>query len=345
MKSFNNIFKLITLGNLFLCWDKFKKGGKLKKKDVQLFELNLEDNIVQLYEDIRDKKYKHLPYEKFYIYDPKFRIINKASVRDRILHHLIFRILYAAYNPIFIFHSYSSRIGKSTHKGIEDLYKALGEVSKNHSQKCYILKCDIRKFYASIDHQVLLDILGKRIKDEDFLWLLKEVIGSFTSELSPNIMDCFKGVPIGNLTSQILANVYLNEFDQFVKHKLKVKHYLRYADDFVIIHKDEEYLNDLVEPIKEFLGKKLKLELHAGKASIKKYRRGVDFLGYILFSHHSLIRTKTKQRMLKNIRDKIQCFNNGRIEKESLNQTIQSYLGILPHCDSHKLKQDLLNKV
>lgn len=221
----------------------------------------------------------------------------------------------------------------------------MGEVSKNHSQKCYILKCDIRKFYASIDHRVLLDILSKRIKDEDFLWLLKEVISSFTSELSPNIMGCYKGVPIGNLTSQILANVYLNEFDQFVKHKLKVKHYLRYADDFVIVHKDEEYLESIVEPIKDFLAKKLKLELHLEKVNIRKYRQGAGFLGYILFPHHKILRTKTKKRMFKNVRKRIRYFNNEQIAKESLNQTLQSYLGILSHCNSYKLESELLNKV
>ena len=176
------------------------------------------------------------------------------------------------------------------------------------------------------------------------MWLLEKIVSSFTSELSPNIFGCYKGVPIGNLTSQIFANIYLNEFDQFIKHRIKVKHYLRYADDFVVVHRDKKYLESLTEPMEDFLDKKLKLKLHPNKIILKKYKQGADFLGYVLLPHYKVLRTKTKKRMFKNMERKTGYFNKGVVDKDSLNQTLQSYLGILSHCDSYGLKNKFLNK-
>lgn len=160
------------------------------------------------------------------------------------------------------------------------------------------------------------------------------------------IVDSFQtaennGIPLGNLTSQYFANIYLNELDQFIKHKLKVKYYIRYTDDFVILDTNRDYLKKIINLIGEFLRDNLKLSLHPNKIIIRTHRQGIDFLGYVILPYCRILRTKTKIRMFKKIKNKIEHFKNGKISEESLNQTIQSYLGALSHCNSYKLKKKL----
>ena len=225
---------IISLENLLEAWKEFVKG-KRKKKDVQEFEMNLMENIFSLHHDLKNpsgklgtgKAYTHGPYKAFKIYDPKPRNIHKASVRDRLLHHTIHRKLYPEFDKLFTADSYSCRVGKGTHKTL-NRFRAFGrKVSKNNTRTCWILKCDIRRFFDNIDHQILISILQKHIVDQDILWLLNQIISSFHTKQG-------KGLPLGNLTSQLLVNIYMNEFDQFVKHELKQKYYIRYADDFVL---------------------------------------------------------------------------------------------------------------
>lgn len=182
MKIYKNIFeKIISLENLFLSWDKFR-SDKRKKRDVCEFEWNLERNIFQLHQDLLNKKYKHGGYIPFFIQDPKQRHIHKATVRDRILHHAVFNTLNQIFEPTFINTSFSCRVGKGTHKGVEALTKTLRRVSKNYIKPCFALKCDIKKFFDTVDHQALLSILRRRIKDTNAILLLEEIIGSYSSE-------------------------------------------------------------------------------------------------------------------------------------------------------------------
>lgn len=342
MKTYKNIFsQIISLENLFSAWDSFHKG-KQKKLDVQKFECNLEQNIFRLHGDLKNKTYKHGPYSGFYIKDPKLRHIHKAMVRDRILHHAIFKILNPIFDPTFISNSFSCRIDKGTHKGINILDEIIRKISHNYFKSCFILKCDIKKFFDSIDHNILLNIIRKRIKDDNALWLLEKIIKSFTSQYSTLFEQ--KGLPIGNLTSQLFANIYLNEFDQFIKHTLKIKHYVRYTDDFVIVSGDKNFLEKIIHPIDYFLIEKLMLNLHPNKVTIRKSSQGTDFLGYILFPHHRLLRTKTKQRIFKKLEKRIQEYKNGIISKQTLEQCLRSYLGVLSHADTYKLEQKLKNQ-
>lgn len=342
MKIYRNIFaEIISPENLFLAWDNFK-SGKQKKTDVQKFEWELEQNIFQLYRDLRRGAYRHHSYSAFYISDPKQRHIHKAEVRDRVLHHAVFSALNPIFEKTFIANSFSCRIGKGTHKGFFALEKMIRKTSKNYSQPCFILKCDIKKFFDTVDHAILMNILKKRIKDKNAARLLGEIIGSFSSAYS----DIFyaKGVPIGNLTSQLFANIYLNEFDQFVKNKLRIKHYARYTDDFVIVSEDKTYLRNILKPVSGFLKEQLALELHPKKIAIIKYSQGVDFLGYIALPHYRLIRSKTKKRIFKRLKKRIVEYKTGKIEKQSLNQSVQSYLGVLCHANTRNLSQELLNR-
>lgn len=339
MKLYTDLYnQIISIENLFLAWKEFR-SDKHYKKDVALFEYNLEQNIFELRHQLLTQQYNHGPYYAFYIQDPKQRLIHKATVQDRVLHHAIFNILNPIFEPTFIHNSYSCRIGKGTHKGVMGLASMLRKVSKNNTSPCFALKCDVQKFFASVDQDRLLDILAARIRDENTMALLRKIVYSFDKTNDK------KGIPIGNLTSQLFANIYMNEFDQFIKHTLKVKYYVRYTDDFVIVSDNTDYLYSLLPLIRKFLGDKLALNLHPNKISVRKYSQGIDFLGYVILPHHIKLRTKTKRRMLRVLDQKIEEFNNNEISAKTFNQTLQSYYGVLSHADSHKFTQDLKNKI
>ena len=318
----NKYYDIISPKNLLKAWREFVCRKRMKK-DVLEFELRLIDNILNLHEDLKNKTYTHGDYFAFNISDPKPRNIHKATVRDRLLHHAIYRVLYPYFDSKFIFDSYSCRNLKGTHRAVNKFRDFSRKVSKNNSNQCFVLKCDIRKFFASIDHKILKNILSEHIKDKDILWLLERVIDSFHTK--ENI-----GLPLGNLTSQLLVNIYMNKFDQFIKHILKIKYYIRYADDFVIFSQDKDYLLELVPKIALFLDKELKLTLHPDKVFIKTLASGVDFLGWVHFQDHRVIRTVTKKRMFRNIK-----------VKEGKFETVQSYLGLLKHGNTKILEKEV----
>jgi len=314
----HNLEEVISVENLLEAWREFLRG-KRAKRDAQEFSLRLMDNIFSLHNDLRNLTYKHGSYQAFKINDPKPRDIHKASVRDRLLHHAIYRKLYPFFDRVFIADSFSCRIDKGTHKALNRFRAFAYKVSQNNTKTCWILKCDIKKFFASIDHDDLKEILESYVADKNILWLLGEVIDSFHSS------EPGKGLPLGNLTSQLLVNVYMNEFDQFVKHKSGVKYYIRYADDFVLLSGNRKELEEKVEPIKDFLKNRLKLEAHENKVYIKTLASGVDFLGWVHFPDHRVLRTKTKRRMFK------------RIMARPTSETINSYLGLLKHGNARNL--------
>lgn len=332
---------MVSMESLLIAWDEFKKG-KREKTDVQIFERHLEDNLFRLHRDLIHKRYKHSEYTGFYVRDPKVRHIHKAQVRDRIVHHAIFQCLGSIFEPTFIPDSYSARIEKGTHKAVNRLKTFVRKVNQTHGY-CFVLKCDIKKFFFSLDHQILFNIISKRVKDSDALHLLKTILESFKSELSTKNEP--KGTPIGNLTSQLFANIYLNELDQFIKHKLKIKYYIRYTDDFVIVHQDEKYLLKIKNQINNFLKIKLKLLLHPDKVQIRKYKQGIDFLGYVTLPKSRVLRTKLKCRIFRKLKQRAEQFKNNEIKEETLTQSFNSYLGVFSHADSYKLEQELRHKL
>ena len=283
------------------------------------------DSIFSLHNDLKNKIYKHSIYKAFKINDPKPRDIHKATVRDRLLHHLIYNTLYNYFDKKFIYDSYSCRIEKGTHKAVYRFENFIRKVGENNTKTCWVLKCDIKKFFANIDHNILKSILAKHIKDKDIIWLLCNVIDSFNTKDKENV-----GLPLGNLTSQLLVNIYMNEFDQYVKHKLKVKYYIKYADDFVLLSEDRKYLERVLKQMKEFLENNLKLTMHPDKVFIKTIYSGVDFLGWVHFSKHRVLRTSTKKRMFRKLK------NN---QKPS---SFASYLGMLRHENTYNLKKHII---
>ena len=342
MKTYKELhWLIISPSALFRAWEVFK-SDKRNKPDVAEFEVNVEQNIFDLYRDLKTGTYRHGGYKGFWIHDPKLRRIHKATVRDRVLHHAVFSVLNPIFEPTFIPTSFSCRVGKGTHKGVAKAAEIIRAVSRNHTRKCYVLKCDVRKFFDSIDHDVLLRILGKRIKDGKVMELMYEIVESFAAS-RPNLFER-RGVPIGNLTSQIFANVYMNEFDQFMKHRLKVRHYVRYTDDFVIFSEDRSYLENLLVPMQDFLKSELHLELHPKKIHLMKHTRGVDFLGYIVLPHHVQLRTKTKRRIPRKLKQTVTRYRSGEIDELRLRSTLGSYMGVLSHANAHELEQDIRNK-
>ena len=313
------------MDNLLGAWKEFLKG-KRGKKDVQDFQYRLADNIIELRNDLVNRTYQHGGYHAFKISDPKPRDIHKATVRDRLLHHAIYRKLYPIFDSTFIFDSYSCRRHKGTHRALNRFREFFRIVDKNDTKSVWVLKCDIRKFFASIDQSVLLKELCKYISDEDTINLIREVVCSFDSGTKG------RGLPLGNLTSQLLVNMYMNRFDHFMKKEIKARYYIRYADDFIIMNNDREWLQETLPKIQFFLKETLLLDLHPKKIVIETVASGIDFLGWVHFPDHRVLRTVTKKRMLRNLKSKREG------NKDVYNASLQSYLGMISHGNSKKLK-------
>lgn len=321
LKSGHIFEQIISLENLFLAWKEFRRG-KAKKFDVQEFEFSLENNLFQLHEQLVRRTYKHGPYSSFYVSDPKIRHIHKAEVVDRVLQHAVFRVLCPIFDKAFIFDSYSCRLGKGTHQAVKQLKEFADRSNYYNRRAAHVLKCDIKKFFDSVNLKILTGLIKRKVKDSSALWLIQEIIESF--QIADGV-----GLPIGNITSQLFANIYLNELDRFIKHTLKISCYIRYCDDFVILGAALGDLEIVAGKIKQFLNVELGLSLHSDKIVIRRYFQGIDFLGYVVRPYCTTLRTKTKKRAMR------------RIDFE--NQA--SYFGILKHCCGFKIKQKMLEKL
>ena len=257
-------------------------------------------NLIDLHNELKNQAYKPKPLETFVLRDPKTRTISKSDFRDRIVHHAIVNILNPIFEKIFIYDSCANRIGKGNLFALKrfDVFKR--KVSRNGkiiSNKFndenyvsgYCLKCDIKHYFQEVNHEVLVNIISRKIKDEKFIWLIKQILNNYSNNS--------KGMPLGNLTSQFFANIYLNELDYFVKHKLSAKYYLRYVDDFVILHESKEQLEKWKEQIQTFLEENLKIELHKDKSKTISLSKGIDFVGFRNFYYFRLLRKRNIRRI------------------------------------------------
>lgn len=295
---------------------------------MQKFAFRLEDALFALHERLREKSWIPDLYVCFPVADPKPRLIHKASVRDRVLYQGVHRQVYPVFDRTFIHDSYASRVDKGVLAGVIRLEEFVRKASQNYTRRVFVLKCDIRKFFDRIDHAVLMRLLQKKVTDSKLLALLLQVVSSF--EKSPG-----KGLPLGNVTSQLFANVYLNELDQFVKRTLKQPYYIRYCDDFVIVGTNAEELQILIPKISDFLEETLCLSLHPRKVSVRALHHGADFLGYVTFSGYKTLRTRTKQRMFKRC---CGIFQNRTTDAEEAyaGRVLISYKGLLSHSREYR---------
>ncbi len=294
MKTYDNIFiQLCSLENLLLAFKKAKKG-KSKKWYVQEFESNLHNEIRKLKRELETQIYNPSPLKRFIIRDPKTRVIHASDFRDRVIHHAVCNIIEPIFEKTFIYDSYANRKNKGTHVGLKrfDYFKRKvtrnGELLHKFQDKNvivgYALKADIKHYFDTVDIEILMNVIRKKIKDEKFLRVIKIILDNHTFKIKG------KGMPLGNLTSQFFANVYLNELDYYIKHNLKAKYYIRYVDDFVILHRSKGKLLLYKWLIGNFLKQKLKLELHPNKSKIIALHNGVKLLGFRIFYHHKLPR-------------------------------------------------------
>ncbi|HPC37610.1 MAG TPA: reverse transcriptase/maturase family protein [Candidatus Paceibacterota bacterium] len=326
MKTYKNLYNNIwDFQNLLKSYYAARKR-KNDKDYVINCEWNLERELLEIKKEIQEKNYQPSVYQKFFVSDPKRRLVYVASFRDRIVHHALCNIIEPIFDKGFIFDSYACRKNKGTHRAVMRLKNFLRSLYfKCGSDNFYILKCDVRKFFDSVDKEILFALIKKKIKDKDVLWLIKKILDSTEGS---------KGIPIGNLTSQLFANIYLNELDQFVKHNLRIKYYARYMDDFVVLSNDKKQLKIWREFIKEFLANSLRLDLHPQKQEIFPARIGVDFLGFHIFYSHILIRKSMIRRFWKK-------FKKGRLD----NKSFWSYLGHLEFADWWGFKKKIENKM
>jgi retron-type reverse transcriptase len=326
MKRIGNLYQQVySFDNLLISYYAARKRKSAKNYAID-FEWNLEKELLQIQKELRDKTYEPGKYQQFKIYDPKLRDIFVAPFHDRIVHHALYNVIEPIFDKGFIYDSYACRKGKGTHQGMLRLKSFLMSLNKKcGGRDFYVLKCDIRKYFDSVDKDILFSLLTRKIKDKDILWLVNKIINSTFGS---------KGMPIGNLTSQLFANVYLNELDKFIKHNLKVKYYVRYVDDFILLSESRRQLKEWRNLVREFLKNELLLELHPQKQEICPAKIGVDFLGFHIFYSHILLRQSIIRRFWKK-------FKKGQMK----NASFWSYFGHFKFSDWFGLKRKIENKL
>lgn len=271
----------------------------------------------------------------FILRDPKTRKISKADFRDRIVHHAICQTIEPMYDKTFISDSYANRMGKGTLNAIKRFDHFKRKASKNNTATCYVLKADIRHYFDTVDHETLINILQRKIADEKLINLIRKVLDNHDTKIPS------KGMPLGNLTSQFFANLYLNELDQYVKHTLKAKYYIRYVDDFVILDTSKTRLKKHKEKIDAFLKQQLLLELHPDKSRILTLDKGINFLGFRIFYHHKLLGTKNKNRFKKRLRQLQKDYEHNKIERELVVEKLQGWLAYAKNADTYKTRREI----
>ncbi len=340
MSAFRDLHdELCSFENLFLAWKKARKH-KTQKHYVIEFEKNLLSNLFVLQDELITQKYVPKPLKTFIIRDPKTRKISKSHFRDRIVHHALCNILEPIFEKEFIYDSYANRTGKGTLKAIERFDQFKRKTSKNNTRNCYVLKADIKKYFEMVDHNILINILKKRINDKGLLWLIKTILNNYSVGKRNR-----KGMPLGNLTSQFFANVYLNELDQFIKHRLKIKYYIRYVDDFVIFYPDMNRLKFYKEKIDKFLQQELSIELHADKSKIMRLNRELSFLGFRIFYYHKLLKKSNLRKMRNKFRILKMQYNDKKLDYDEIYDFFEGWLAYAEQADTYKLRKKFIKEI
>jgi RNA-directed DNA polymerase len=345
------------------------RKNKRNTHNALAFEMDYEKNLVELCDEINKGNYRPRRSITFIVDKPVLREIFAAEFRDRVVHHLLIKKLNPLFEKEFINDSYACRTGKGTHFGISRVDSFIRKCSENYKKDCFILKLDVSGFFMHINRDILYERLSKFINDkyhdadkQIVLALCKIVIFNDPTkncfikgkkhdwENLPDNKSLFNspvnsGLPIGNLTSQIFANFYMNSFDHYIKSKLGTRYYGRYVDDFIIVHKEKDYLTSLIPVIKEYLNADLQLTLHPNKIYLEHYRKGVQFLGVVIKPGRTYIASRTAG----NFKAAIEKQNNiARMGKPSITQqstflsTMNSYLGIMKHYNTYWVRKEMI---
>ena len=344
MKRYGNLFETIcSFENLVTAAYRARRG-KRYRPDVARFHYDLEGQVLALRAELEAGTYTPGPYRAFYIHDPKRRLISAAGFRDRVVHHAVCQVIEPIFERTFIHDSYANRQGKGTHR-------ALDRCTAFARRYRYALKCDIEKYFPSIDHGILLSLLARKIKCARTLWLLESIIGHANPQeeaaryfpgddlLTP--FERRRGIPIGNLTSQHFANIYLNGFDHFVQDELRPGAYIRFCDDFLVFADDRAWLYALPERLQDYLDI-LRLKTHARKCQVMPTRCGIAFLGWQVYPDHRRVRRSTGVRFPRRLRALQEAYALGYIGLDAVKASVTSWIGHLSHGDTWGLRRTLL---
>lgn len=339
MKTYKNLYpKIYDKKNLVLAWKKARKG-KTKKDYVIEFEKEFGKNLKRLYFELKFQIYKPKPLQTFILRDPKTRVISKSNFRDRIVHHALCNIIEPIFDKCFIYDSCANRKKKGNLLAIKRFNKFMKKVSKNgklngwfneNQIKGYCFKADIKHYFQEVSHNILLKIIKRKIKDKRAINLIYKIL---KNNVAGNSFE--KGMPLGNLTSQFFANVYLNELDYFIKHELKAKYYIRYVDDFVLLSPSKKQLKLWKNEINVFLRNNLELGLHVDKSRIINLSQGIDFVGFRNFYYHRLLR----KRNIREMNNKLKEFQKRKINEEKLEKIFQGWNAYAKWANSYKIKK------
>jgi len=366
----NDALHLFSYENIYRQYLKCRKN-KRGTINALKFEVNGEENLLDLKRQLDERSYYPSRSVCFLVTKPKMREIFAADFRDRIVHHILVDYLERIWEPKFIFDSYACRRNKGVHFGVKRLQSFIRKVTKNGSRKAYFIKLDIENFFMSIDKDVLYSVITEKVRDEKVLWLGSVIIyhdctkdyilkgdRNYLKKIAPHKSLFYteekKGLPIGNLSSQFFANVYLNQLDQFIKHHLKCRYYLRYCDDFVMLSEEKDTLLKWRDEIEEFLRDRLKLRLNDKRQSFQPVSNGIDFLGYIVRGDYILVR----RRVVNNLKSKLETYERQLIKKEppylkimydyqlleKLRATLSSYFGHFKWANSYRLQMSVMKK-
>jgi RNA-directed DNA polymerase len=344
MKRYGNLWLQITDFENLLTAARQAQKGKRFRENVLEFNYHLESELAQIQQELESQTYQPGDYHTFQIVEPKRRMISAAPYRDRVVHHALCNIITPIFEKTFIYDSYANRVGFGTHR-------ALRRFTKFARSSRYVLQCDICKYFPSIDHEILKSLLRRKLKCQETLWLADIIIDNSNEQEA--ILNHFpgddlftplqrrRGLPIGNLTSQFFANIYLNGFDHFIKEDLQAKKYVRYVDDFALFADDKEFLADAREAIENYLAK-LRLKIHPVKSQLFATCKGANFLGFRVLPDRIRVRTENLRRAKRRVRQMQQDYADGKIGEKEIIQSIQSWFAHLEHGDTWQLRQQIL---
>lgn len=314
------------------------------------FSSNLESNLIDIQNHFIYGTYRAGKYRPFYVFEPKKRLVMALPFRDRVVQWAIYRQLFPLIEKQFIFDSYACRKGKGSHRAANRLQYWLRQTEQK-PERYYYLKLDVSKYFYRVDHEVLIEILNRKIKDKALIDLLTTIIqcedmkfglplGCDPDAIGPDEWLDDVGMPIGNLTSQMFANLYLNEVDQYAKHVLKLHYYVRYMDDIIILHPDKRFLAQVKQEIEAFMNDNLRLNLNR-KTAIRPCSMGIDFVGFRIWATHRKLKKKTAQKIQSRVKFLSSALKSGEISRETFDRSIASYRGMLKHFNSYGFRQKL----
>ncbi|MFA5137096.1 MAG: reverse transcriptase/maturase family protein [Patescibacteria group bacterium] len=329
MKTHTDLYpKICTFQALYRAYQRCRAGKREKEYAIE-FEHDLESNLFSIRDDLVNERWHPGQYSRFFVADPKRRLINAPPFRDRIVHRVVSDVLLPLWEPMFIYDTYACLATRGTHIAVDRLQQFMRRYPKGTG---YVLQLDVKSYFASIDHEVLLGLLAKRIRDRKMMHLIWQIVESY--EDSPGV-----GIPLGNLTSQGFANIYLHELDMFAKHELRIGHYLRYMDDITLVHDNKAQLWEWRDEIEAFLADNLRLRLHPDKQVLTPADCGVKYLGYRVYRDHNRALARNVRRVYQRLRQMETGAFTGDVRA-----SISSWVGYAKHADTYGLNYQIAER-